>query len=148
RERFERSLALTQQVGGTGRRYPQLHSLGEVELRAGNVDRARALLQEALELACSDRSALFEAQIEHGLGDTALASDDTPAAERHYRRSLSIARDHDQLRLIALCLAGLAALAAKHGDPARSGRLWGASEAFQQSSGSEMLALDRSQYER
>jgi predicted ATPase/DNA-binding SARP family transcriptional activator len=144
RERFERSLEVSEQAGNASLRYPQLHGLGEIELRVGNIDRARTLLRQALVLARNDGSGSFEVQIEHGLGDVALLSGDVDTAERHYLRGVSLARDINLLRGVAICLAGLSAVAAERGDSREAGRLWGTAQAVQRTAagGIELLAVD------
>jgi predicted ATPase/DNA-binding SARP family transcriptional activator len=146
RELFERSLELAG-PGSPTTHYVALHALGEFERDAGNLDRAAALLEEALQLALGAGVTADAAAIEHGLGDTALAASDSAAAERHYRRALSRARELGLLPVVAVCLCGLASLAAKRGEVERAGRLWGASEAFRRVLGTKMRAGPQLLYE-
>ena len=121
--------------------------LGELERQVGNLDRAAALLAEALQLALDAGSTPHAANIEHGLGDTALTAGDTAAAERHYLRALSRARKWGNPNSTACCLAGLASVEAKRGECERAGRLWGASEAFDRESGITLLPHELAVYE-
>src|SRR5262249_28114904 len=123
RERFEQSLELAEAAGDATRRYGALQSLGELEREAGNRPRATALLAEALPLALEIHTG-HAAAIEHSLGDLALADGDTAGAERRYSSALSAGRNLGHSRTVAYCLAGLAAVAAKRGEPQRAGRLW------------------------
>jgi tetratricopeptide (TPR) repeat protein len=146
RELLEESLELAEATGTTHRW--SLHNLAELELHTGNLQRAAVLHKEALQLALDDTDIQQAAQSERGLGDTALAAGDTAVAERHYLRALSLARELDARRLIAYCLAGLASVAARRGQREHAGRLWGASEAFQRSSGIELVAHERTLYDK
>lgn len=148
RERLERSLELAEEAGHPRLYRLSLQNLGELEWRAGNLARAAALLEEALQVALDAGDIVPAAGIEHGLGDVALAAGDTAAAEHHYGRALTLSREADYPHnVVAYCLAGLASVAATRGERKRAGRLWGASQAFQRTAGVELQALDRRRYE-
>jgi tetratricopeptide (TPR) repeat protein len=143
---LEESLKLAEATGTATYRW-SLINLGELECRVGNVGRAAALLEEALQLALDAADILQAAQSERGLGDTALAAGDVVAAERNYQHALSLAQEFGSRRAVAFCLAGLASVAAKRGEPERAGRFWAASEAFQWDFGFELLAFERLLYD-
>src|SRR5262249_26773228 len=103
--------------------------------------------EHALQLAIDTGDSFHAGITEQRLGDTALAAGDAVSAERCYERALSRARDLYFLPSLAYSLAGLASVAAVRGERKRAGRLWGASQAFQQRAGGELLAIDRRRYE-
>lgn len=146
RERCERSLALARTGSTTDHR--RAHALGECECDADNLDRAAALLEEALQLARDAGDTAHAAMIEQGLGDTALRSGDIAAAELYYWAALSSARELGMTIPTASCLAGLACVAAQRGERERAGHLWGASVAFMRTAGIKLHPRERLLYEQ
>ena len=84
RERYERGLQLAEAAGDKNDLYILQHFLGDLERYAGNLNRSRLLLEEALQLAL-DSDDPHAALIEQSLGDVLAAGE--VAAERHYLRA-------------------------------------------------------------
>jgi predicted ATPase len=84
----------------------------------------------------------------HSLGDLSLDTGDAKSADRYYREALALAVEHEDPRLRAYCLAGLACVAARSGDAHEAGRLWTLAERIEHELGFRMLAAERVRYER
>ena len=69
-------------------------------------------------------------------------------AARTYRDSISSCPQPRSERLMAYCLAGLAAVAARDGRRERAALLWGAVEMVERKLGVQLLAFERPRYER
>jgi tetratricopeptide (TPR) repeat protein len=124
-----------------------MHNLGELELHAGDVGKAKQLFERALSIT---RDEGYTAMLLHSLGDVSLEENDFRRAEAFYRDSLKrwISSRPDAWRFHVYCLAGLSAAAAATGDLPRAGRLWGAVERIEDSTGATLQSSARSRYER
>jgi hypothetical protein len=84
----------------------------------------------------------------HSIGDLELDTGELREAAEHYGESLALARALGMSqRMVAYCLAGLAAVAAGNRDAVRAGRLWGAVERRENEMGVTLHAAERARYE-
>ena len=146
-ELYEKEIALLEQAG-----LPQdvkyvLQALGEVEMRAGGLDRAERLLQESISRGRSERDPRLVAKALHSLGDVHLRSGRLREAERAYAESLRTGRPFRDPRYAVYSLAGIAAVASLDGNVPRAGRLWGAVEGIEEREQVRVADGDRLHYE-
>jgi non-specific serine/threonine protein kinase len=103
-----------------------LSNLGLALLQIDNMDRASAVLDEALELAEQHGLAWHRAQILGAQGSVALARGDLPAARRILQRAVQLNGDAGDPRFIAQGLESAAWLATTEGATEQAARLLGA----------------------
>ena len=99
---------------------------GEARWFCGDLDGAAAAYQQArvffYELSVQEGVMLTE----HHFGQIARRRGQFTVARTHYRTSLHLALQQDDVRMIGRCLAGLGGVAAATGDPVQAARLLGA----------------------
>ena len=100
--------------------------LGSVELEAGNLARARELLEEGLGQARMTGHLRTIGDLTMYLAETDLAEASFDRAEQRYLHALQIQRSYSFDANICMSLGGLAAASAGRRDLDRAGRLWGA----------------------
>jgi predicted ATPase len=122
--------------------YRALHGRGELEKQRGNFARASELLEESATLATKAGDRMLLPFIVGGLGELALAQDDLRHADAHLRNALRIADELDLGRALVFTVAGLAVVAAREHDVTRAGRLWGAVERLEQTTGTPLRGLE------
>ena len=83
-----------------------------------------------------------------GLADVALDQRDTQRAIDGYCKALAISVDLDDKITVAYCLGGLSCTEALAGDFRRAGTLWAAAGLIEDTSGSQLHAIERERYER
>ena len=82
------------------------------------------------------------------LGEIAIRQGDTAQALARYTRSLALSQKLGAKEGIAVCLEGLAQVAAARRKPLPAARLWGAAEALRKSIGAARQQVWRDRYER
>ena len=82
------------------------------------------------------------------LGEIATRQGDMAQAIARYTRSLVLSQKLGAKEGIAVCLEGLAQVAAARGRPLPAARLWGAAEALRESIGAARQQVWRDRYER
>jgi tetratricopeptide (TPR) repeat protein len=111
-----RALEKLDSIGFTWLRGLHLAHLGESLLLAGQLDRAEAILHEAVEFSRARGERTFEARALRLLGDVAIHHD-PGAAGRSYQEALALASELGMRPLVAHCHLGLGKLyrrAGKH----------------------------------
>jgi non-specific serine/threonine protein kinase len=120
-----------------------LNSLGEVARLAGDPAAARALYEQAVDLARRERHQDFLVIALCNLGAVACEGGDVEAAHACYAEALATARDLGSKEFVSLALDGLAAVAAERGAWELAGRLAGAAEALLDAVGAALAPVDR-----
>jgi predicted ATPase/DNA-binding CsgD family transcriptional regulator len=123
----ERALALAREAGDATSAARILAFLGEVLLKAGQADRARACWEEAAALYRSLPEDPWTAFAPKNLGYLALIAGDHDRAEAHFEESLAVARRVDHAWGVAEAHALLAELARVRDDARRAAALFGES---------------------
>jgi predicted ATPase len=129
-----------------------LNNLGYLERHAGNLGRAGELLSRALELQRSLAASSISLTLGQ-LGLIALDQNELGKARELLCSALATVslfalNDPGNIRYGTDGLGGLAALAAREGDNALAGRLWGAVESLEAQLGPQIMHEDRSSFER
>jgi tetratricopeptide (TPR) repeat protein len=125
-----------------------LNNLGEVARTQGQYDLARKYYEECQVLLHDTGDTGDLARFVHNLGYIAQHEGDYASAESKFRQSLSMFRRVGNRRGIAECLAGLAGLKARQGDPQAGAALLGAGESLLFSTGGAWWPADRVEVER
>jgi predicted ATPase len=125
-----------------------LHLHGEAVRDQGRLEEAAALLEASVAISVELGDLGFEAATTHSLGDLELDRADLAAAEVRYRRSLELSRELGFHSHVALCVAGLACVAAGNGELELAGRLWSGVEQFERDRGLPLHPHERARYER
>ena len=116
--------------------------------REGDLDRARSLLDQAVEQYRLAGDAAGVGGCLNSLGDIALEQDDLRTALRRYREAQPLLiRSGTPLDLVVV-LGSIAALAAQSGRRGVASVLWGAFERIDAQSDRKLDADDRARYER
>lgn len=145
---LEESLALARLDADTPRMALALSNLGLVAVFEGAQAEAVASLDAALPLyqALGNRAGVAMALRNRGLA--ALLAGTLEQAASLFRESLTLRRDLIDRNGIAYCLEGLASVAARHDDPLRAARFWGAADALRQAIPAPLPPAERALYER
>jgi predicted ATPase len=106
-----------------------LSLLGSVEDHEGNVEKARDLTRQCLELTRDLGFEWFEAIALMNLSEFELKLGRQDEAEQHASAALGLARQMDDRQHMVFALAALSLVARERGDDKRAGWLWGAIEA-------------------
>jgi predicted ATPase/class 3 adenylate cyclase len=124
----EEGVALNRELGKRDEVAMGLSILSGVALDRGDLAQAQELLEESTVLMrrAGDRAML--AWNLNNLAEIALRRDELVRAERLAREGLTLAREFGDDLGALLCLAVLAVVASKSGDPRQAGLLWGAAE--------------------
>jgi predicted ATPase len=125
-----------------------LNNLGEVARTQGQYELARKYYEEceALLHDTGDRGDM--ARFAHSLGYVAQYEGDYARAETQFRKSLAMFRRLGNRRGIAECLAGLAGLRARQGQPQWGATMLSAAETLLQVTGGAWWPADRLEVER
>ena len=143
----ETSQALAREAGDDNLVAEDYRLLGEIELDRGAFESAQMQIEQALHMGRNLESAEVIAHSLHSLGDLAIERGDRTTARERYAEGLQEAASARLVGQAALCLAGLAVIAAYDDCMHRAGRLWGAAEALAAETGFTM-GYNRRRYER
>jgi tetratricopeptide (TPR) repeat protein len=148
RVKHEEALAIARSIGESWLLTFALNNLGEVARTQGRYDPARAYYEECEMLLrdTGDRGDL--ARFVHSLGYIAQHEEEYELAESQFRKSLKMFRRLGNRRGIAECLAGLAGLRARQGDPRWGAIMLSAGESLLFSTGGAWWPADRIEVER
>jgi non-specific serine/threonine protein kinase len=137
---LEEAVALARRAG-SARLAWHLQLLGVVKGLRGEIERAMALVQEAIVLSrqAGDRETLAQALQNLGVGYCLLG--DAARARPPLKEALRAYREQGYLMGVSWTLLGLAVASALAGQGERSARLLGAQEALLASTGSRQFAL-------
>jgi predicted ATPase len=131
----EESLELRRALGEQRGIAITLTTLGELAIGEGNYEAATAQLEESLALAAEIGNRHLEALSACELGLIAVYRQQQAKAYEHLVRGLDLSGELGFAGDAAIGLAAVAALAAGEGDTDRAARLWGASEALFEETG-------------
>jgi predicted ATPase len=122
--------------------------IGDSLRELGEYTRARTTLDAGLALAEArgDSVAIGVACV--GLANLALDQLRVEDAEALFERALAIVRGLRNPPQIAICFAGLACVAALHGELFSSGERWGRAEFVEEQTGTRLLRWERGRYEQ
>lgn len=146
RQAAEEALELFAKLGDLGAVAGRLRMLGELALGRGDVASARRLFERAIATSREAGDEGNVARLTHSLADLELAAGHLAEAERLYRSALRSSEQRQDR--IAYSLLGLAAVAARHGEPDKAGQLWGAGQALAERLGMRIDPEARARYER
>jgi predicted ATPase/DNA-binding SARP family transcriptional activator len=124
-----------------------LHYIADGLRDVGELERSAELYNRGIEIRREHGLGSIASAV-HSLGDLSLDKHDLRSAEHYYQEALAAARDEDDVRLQAYCLAGLACVAAHSDDATTAGRLWTLAERIEQRIGFRMLHAERVRYEQ
>jgi len=144
---FEGSLTLARELGDKSSISWLLNSLGEMARLQGDYEQAAAFYDESLALARELGSKYGVAMLLHNLGHVALHRGDGRQAATFFEEGLALYRELKGKEGIAECLAGLAGVAGAEAQPERAARLLGAAEALLEATGSQMVGVDRAEWD-
>jgi predicted ATPase/DNA-binding SARP family transcriptional activator len=148
RQLMEESLHLRREIGEKRGVAVSASSLAELALSEADGERATPLLEEALVLAHDLRYLPFIADGLAHLGLARVHERDYEHARSLFEESLERCQDMGNKKTASLCLSGLAAVAAAHGEALRAARLWGAAAALREETGTGPSPPERSLDER
>jgi non-specific serine/threonine protein kinase len=114
----------------------------------GDHERAQALLRVSLHSLQGIRDTVGTVHALRGLAALAQQRGELEAATAYLQEAVRLANEQGGKLQLPLCLEGLAGVAAAQALPERAARLFGASEALRQATGSEPFFLDQSDYEQ
>lgn len=124
-----------------------LNNLGYMEMKQGELAVARMSFERALEVQSREDERWGLAETVKYLGDVALRQGRDEEAESRYRESLDMNRGIGRMPLILGCLAGLAVIAARNGQPETAARLSGCVDAFPRPQRPTSKPIDTEMYE-
>lgn len=101
---FERSLALTREIGNRGQDAGRLVGLARLYNERGDVEAARRSGREALKIGQVLESPIYLAHAFTSLGDTARLTGDYGTGRDYLRQSIDIAHESQVLPLLAMAL--------------------------------------------
>jgi predicted ATPase/class 3 adenylate cyclase len=142
------SLAIHRESGNRRGVALALTGLGEEARSRGDAERATAYYEEALTIVREMGDMLLLVSNLHNLGQVALRRGDPERAAALFREGLALARHAGTSGVYwAESVAGMAAVAAQHGQPERAARLLGAVRAAQDASGVQMAPVDQAAFD-
>jgi len=142
----EESLALFRKLDSTLYGAAPLGLLGLIQLERGELEAARALLENSMVILKQVADAV---PIALGLARVLALQRDVVAARRHYQQSLTLLLESNAYQQnIASTLEDLAALEAGQGAPRLAARLWGAAAALREAIGAPIYPVYRASYEQ
>jgi tetratricopeptide (TPR) repeat protein len=141
---FQEGLALTRKLGDVHAN-TFLHFLGDIYLQKGELDRAKKIYEESVNVLRAIGSKSLLAYPLRRLGYLASGKKDIPTASKYFRESLTINVEVGDKRAVAACLASLAALALQMDKPVESARLYGAVESRLESISVNLFYTDQSE---
>ena len=143
----ETSQALARRAGDDNLVAEDYRLLGEIELDQGAFDSAQMQIEQALHMGRNLESVEVITASLHSLGELAIERGNRATARDRYAEGLQEAASARLVGQAALCLAGLAVIAAHDERMQRAGRLWGAAEVLASETGFTM-GYNRRRYER
>jgi len=143
----EESLAHFREQDNTLYSAAPLSLLGLIRLAQGELEVARALLEESLAI---DKQFGTETEDIHlALGRLFALQGDVEAARDQYQQSLTFLLESNVSKeYVAASLEGLAVLEAKQGAPRHAARLWGSAEALREAIGAPIYPVYQASYEQ
>jgi len=142
----EESLALFRKLDSTLYGAAPLGLLGLIQLERGELEAARALLEDSMVIVKQVADAV---PIALGLARLLALQGDVAAARHQYQESLTLLLECNAYQQnIAFTLEDLAALEARQGAPRYAARLWGAAEALREAIGAPIYPVYRANYEQ
>ncbi|HEX7185989.1 MAG TPA: tetratricopeptide repeat protein [Thermoanaerobaculia bacterium] len=147
-EFYRQSLDKWTRLGDRWGRALTLNNLGYLEMRKGDPQQAERYLKEALQIQRRVDERWGFAETLKYRGDLALRQGEDGKAERLYRESLDMNRKIGRVPLIVGCLAGLAAVAVRHGQTLTAARLAGKVDTLRGSVYPLSKTLDLETYEK
>ena len=125
-----------------------LHILAGVAKERGDLDRAEELYEESTALLRKggDPGQQLAWNL-HNLADCALQRDDLERAQSLLREAIRLGHDVGDALCVLICLAALAVVAARRGDAARAGLLWGVAERLDEELGDNLWRVSRAEFE-
>ena len=142
---FQESLDLFRRIGDEVITVQQQITLGLLASKQGDRIKAETLLQQGLEYPRSIPYMRYLAQ--YGLGLLSLEAGDTTNALNHFKESLSLAYEANDLRWTAGCLEAIARAAVQDGRAGESTRLYGAAESLREKIGAPLPPSEREEYQ-
>lgn len=143
----EEALAIARSVGDSWMVSFALNNLGEVARVQGHYELARKYYEECEELLRDTGDTGDMARFVHTLGYIAQHEGDYGRAESQFRKSLTMFRQLGNRRGMAECMAGLAGLKARQGNPEWGAIMLSAAESVLKSTGGEWWPADRVEVE-
>jgi predicted ATPase/DNA-binding CsgD family transcriptional regulator len=116
---------------------------GLIAISRGEMQRAEALHEEALELFRGMRDVQGMGHCLNNLGLGAVVQGDYGKASRYLRENLRLAQESDYKLAILYSLFGLGHVAASREQPTHAARLWGAAQAIEETFGIRLSPLAR-----
>ncbi|NJP07214.1 MAG: tetratricopeptide repeat protein [Chloroflexaceae bacterium] len=115
---YERALAIYNQTGNDWGKMAVLHNIGIEHDMAGNWERARRCLQQAIQLAEQRGALLYQAQTELSLGTLRMNQGDDAEATVLFEHVIEVARKYHYQTTLVAGLSSLADLKLRSGDTA------------------------------
>ncbi len=145
---YEEGLARCRELGDRRSVAIWLTHLGYLALFEGRYDRATALCEESLALSRALGDKEFVARSRTNLGLAALFQGDADQAAAGCGEGLAVAGELRNQELIAICLEGLAGVAALRQQPEGGAQLLAAAEALREAVGAPLPPVARAHYAR
>jgi predicted ATPase len=139
-------LAVHRELGDKGEMMLCLHMLGGFAFERGDRKEARALLEESAAICRELGDSFFLPYNLLNLAEVALDEGDLVRAQALGREGLNVAREIGDEIMVVAALTLLSITAARCGEPALAGRLWGAAERHEHELGPTLLRRDRAYY--
>lgn len=149
-ERHERGLAMARAFDEAWARRAVsllLSNLAEAYRARGDLERARLLYLEGLDLARAQGMVAAEGVLHFNLGQTELELGDTRQARAHYCEALDFGVRFDNQLTRMYGLVGVAQVASVEGDHQHAARLFGVAEALREPTGAVLDDIDRDRYD-
>ena len=144
---LDESRAIYQELGDRGGEARVLNARGELARLRGDYEQAAALYQESLALYRDIEHRGGMAILQHNLGYVAQHQLEYARAVQLFSEGITLYRELRNTRLLAVCLAALAAVA-MIGQPEQAARLFAAAEAHLERMGAVMERADRLEHDR
>jgi predicted ATPase len=145
---YDESLTLARELDDKEGIAGLLNSLGEMARFQGDYERAAELYGESLVLRRELGTRFGMAMMLHNLGYVALHQGDGQQAATLFEESMALYQELKWPKGVAECLAGLAGAAGVMGQPERAARLFGAAKALLETTGAQMVGVDRAEWDR
>jgi predicted ATPase len=148
-EACEESLRLCGEIGNREYAAYSLHNLGVAARMLGDLDRARGLFVEALELYRETGLVWDRAEMQASLAAVVRDLGDLDEAEKLLAEGLQQSRaDAGAVEMTAMCLEGMAGVAAARGRAEYAATLFGAAHRVREETGTSIWPVNRPAYER
>jgi ATP/maltotriose-dependent transcriptional regulator MalT len=132
---FEESIAVSRELGNAGLVSMRLVNLGNVEIDAGNLDRASQVLEEALRLHQEEGNVVGVANAQLSLATVSLRAGRAGEARDLLAGTFGYVVSVGDPEYLAQTLEAFASITAELGDHLRAARIAGAAEAVRQQAG-------------